>query len=71
MNIVHSEFTKKCFGAGYEVHCPAPDCPALLSLLQAGLGRAELPWAGAEAMESLALEAGYRHWPADISQVYT
>ena len=28
----------------------------------------EVPLAGMEAMEALSVEAGYRHWPADLQQ---
>ena len=52
---------------GYEIHVPRDTCSHVLdSLISAGSG---IRFAGTEAMESLAVEAGYRHWPTDISQV--
>ena len=51
---------------GYELHLAASACPSLLEAMLAQ--GTPLHWAGAEAMESLAVEAGYRHWPQDISQ---
>ena len=53
---------------GYEIHAPRDTCDHVLdTLLSAG---SRVRFAGTEAMESLAVEAGYRHWPADISQVF-
>ena len=53
---------------GYEIHAPRDTCGHVLdTLLSAG---PRIKFAGTEAMESLAVEAGYRHWPADISQVF-
>ena len=52
---------------GYEIHVPQDTCGHVLdTLLSTG---SKVRFAGTEAMESLAVEAGYRHWPADISQV--
>ena len=54
---------------GYELHVPAAGCAGVMDTL---LGQGtSIHFAGAEAMESLALEAGYRHWPEDISQTDT
>ena len=56
---------------GYEVHVARADAGHVLDTLLAtaeAVGQ-EVTLAGMEAMESLALEAGYRHWPSDISQV--
>ena len=54
---------------GYELHVPADGCSAVMDTL---LGQGTpVHFAGAEAMESLAVEAGYRHWPDDISQTDT
>ena len=56
---------------GYEVHVPRAEAGHVLDTLLAtaeAVGQ-EVTLAGMEAMESLALEAGYRHWPSDISQV--
>ena len=52
---------------GYEIHVPRDTCGHVLDTLLSAGSRVRL--AGTEAMESLAVEAGYRHWPADISQV--
>ena len=56
---------------GYEVHVPRAEAAHVLDTLLATAEAAgqEVTLAGMEAMESLALEAGYRHWPSDISQV--
>ena len=56
---------------GYEVHVPRAEAGHVLDTLLATAEAAgqEVTLAGMEAMESLALEAGYRHWPSDISQV--
>ena len=52
---------------GYEIHAPRDTCSQVLdTLLRAGT---RITFAGTESMESLAVEAGYRHWTADISQV--
>ena len=55
----------------YEVHVPRAEAGHVLDTLLATAEAAgqEVTLAGMEAMESLALEAGYRHWPSDISQV--
>ena len=56
---------------GYEVHVARAEAGHVLDTLLAtaeAVGQ-EVTLAGMEAMESLALEAGYRHWPSDISQV--
>ena len=54
---------------GYELHLAASACSSLLAAMVAQA--TPVQFAGAEAMESLALEAGYRHWPQDINQTDT
>jgi len=51
---------------GYELHVPADKCELVLAEVQ---GVRQVRFAGMEAMESMAVEKGYRHWPADITQV--
>lgn len=51
---------------GYELHVPAAGCSAVMDILLSSA--TPVQFAGAEAMESLAVEAGYRHWPEDLSQ---
>ena len=51
---------------GYELHVPADKCQEVLAEIQ---GVQPVRFAGMEAMESMAVEKGYRHWPADITQV--
>ena len=51
---------------GYELHVPSDQCQEILTKIQE---IQDIKFAGMEAMESMAAEKGYRHWPADITQV--
>ena len=51
---------------GYELHVPRAGCERVLAAV---IGVRDVPFAGMEAMESLCLEKGYRHWPADIQAI--
>jgi len=54
---------------GYELHVPRDTCGHVMEqILNCG---DKVTFAGTWAMESLAVEAGYHHWPADITQVDT
>jgi len=50
---------------GYELHVPWGECGKVLASLESQIG-GELNCAGMEAMENMAMEKGYQHWPADI-----
>jgi len=51
---------------GYELHVASEDCQKIFDRIQEN---EDIKFAGMEAMESLAVEKGYRHWPADLTQM--
>jgi len=51
---------------GFELHVPWDDCGKVLASLESQVPGGKLNCAGMEAMENMAMEKGYQHWPADI-----
>jgi len=51
---------------GFELHVPWDECGKVLASLESQVPGGKLNCAGMEAMENMAMEKGYQHWPADI-----
>merc|ERR1719342_528457 len=51
---------------GFELHVPWGECGKVLASLESQVPGGKLNCAGMEAMENMAMEKGYQHWPADI-----